>query len=108
MQHLLIIETQAPFASDARLPGLALALEAARAGRRVSLWLMQDATEALRMRNDAGLEDCCTHPGIAVFADDFALAQRGIALDRWPDVTAGAMADLAALLLDRSVKPIWH
>jgi hypothetical protein len=108
MQHVLIIETQAPGAAQARLPGLALALEAAQAGLPVSLWLMQDATEALRLRDDAGLGACCTHPGIAVFADDFALAQRGIALDRWPDVTAAPMADLAARLLDRAVKPIWH
>lgn len=107
MQHLLIIETQEP-GDDARLSGLTLALEAARAGMPVSLWLMQDATQVLRLRNNAGLADCCVHPGIAIFADDFALAQRGIALDRWPDVSAAGMSDLTARLLDRSVKPIWH
>lgn len=107
MRHYLIIETRSALL-DRRLSGVALALEAAESGAEVSLWLMQDGTQVLQTAGNATFEACCRHERIKVFADDFALAQRGISLAAWPEVAAAGIDAFAARLLADGTRPIWH
>lgn len=107
MHHYLIVETQSALASK-RLSGISLALEAAEDGSQVSLWLMQDGTQALQSAQDVGLEACCAHANIRVFADAFALNQRGISLAGWPQVESAGIDVFATRLLSTDTRPIWH
>lgn len=107
MNHYLIVETQSALASK-RLTGLSLALEAAENGDEVSLWLMNDGTQILQVTDAPELEACCAHININVFADDFALQQRGISLVDWPQVHAAGIDNFTTRLLNADTRPIWH
>lgn len=106
MQHLLIVESQSPLSGP--VSGITMALEAARSGVKVCLWLMQDGTQMLQTRPDTTFQTVCRHDHIEVFADDFALTQRGISMEGWNNVTAAGIDVFTETLLDPAIRPIWH
>lgn len=108
MTHLLIVETRTPL-DCARLRGVELALDAAAdVGAHVTLWLFQDATQLLQLTDQQALAACTAHPRIAVYADAFAMVQRGVDATAHPDVTVAGIDLFTEHLLAGDAKPVWH
>ncbi len=108
MSRLLIVETQTPMASI-RLTGLELAWEASEAKQDVTLWLMQDAVHCLQLKDAHDiLRKCCESDRITIFADSFALAQRGVSTANWPDIQSADIHLFTEHLLSGDIKPLWH
>jgi predicted peroxiredoxin len=106
MKRFLIVESRDPFeaasfASRNRLPG-ALAGDA-----EVTVFLVENAVLAARATAGTGALGTLRAAGVQVFADEFALQERGIAAERLaPGVEAAGMDRLLAEL-GRGAKAIW-
>jgi hypothetical protein len=82
------------------------AAQLCRAGHRVTLFLVQnavltgDVTPTLAELLDAGVE---------IWADDFSLANRGLAgVPRPAGLRTGGMPELVRMLMAPDVVPVWH
>ena len=79
MPNYLLIESRDPFTTQA-VPGhLELAAGLRRAGSAVVLYLVQDGVLPCRAGADGGALHEALAAGVEVVADDFSLAERGIA-----------------------------
>ena len=106
MADYTLIESSDPFAGDRFARRLAASL--ADAGNDVALFLVDNGTLAAR----AG---CCddwlaglVKSGVTIYADEFALAERGITADR---LASGVTVTSLATLVDHLAagrKAIWH
>lgn len=108
MQSYLLIESRDPFESNdvAFLCELASAL--ARAGDRVTVFLVQNGV--LPARRGAKAEDlrALTRSGVKVLADDFSLAERGIDPARLAAGIEPASIDVVVDHLSAGHKILWH
>ena len=106
MPNYLFIESRGPGARDAF--GGALAGALARDGARVALLLVQNGALAARRDARAPLLDELAATGVPVFADEFALRERGIARDRLRPGVEPALIDIVIDRLLDGWHVIWH
>ena len=106
MPNYLFIESRGADARDAF--GGALAGALARDGASVALLLVQNGALAARREARAAQLDELTAAGVPVFADEFALRERGIPRDR---LRPGVEPVLIDVVIDRLLDGwhvIWH
>ena len=106
MPNVLFIESRGAGVRDAFSGTLAVAL--ARDGAQVALLLVQNGALAARREARAAQLDELTAAGVPVYADEFALRERGIARDR---LRPGVEPVLIDMVIDRLLdgwQVIWH
>lgn len=105
MTDYLILESRTP-ARESAAAELASAL--ARAGKTVTLFLVQNGVLAAREGAVAPAVDGAASAGVEVVADDFSLRERGIADTRLrADVLPAPLARVVDAMCSGS-KVIWH
>ena len=82
MSNYLLIESRDPFESNEVAYFYGLAGDLARAGHKVTLFLVQNGVLPARPCVQAEAVAAVARAGVEVLADDFALRERGIAADR--------------------------
>lgn len=108
MHRYLLVESQAP--QGGRLPARFLqdALHLAADGHSVVLLLIEDGVVAAVADNPTDAQQLQGHGG-TVWVDAFSMDQR--AIDR-NDVSLGmevvTMHDVATMMLEPAVQPVWH
>lgn len=108
MQGFLLIESRAGF--DRSDPGfcIELARSLAGSGTPVSVLLVQNGVLAARASARAeGLAELIA-AGVPVLADDFSLAERGIAADRLADGIAVTPLDVVIDRMSDGWNVLWH
>ena len=106
MPNVLFIESRSGGASDPFASTLAGAL--ARDGAGVALLLVQNGALAARHGAQAPQLDALAAAGVPVFADEFALRERGIARDRLRPGVETAPIDIVIDRLLDGWQVIWH
>jgi predicted peroxiredoxin len=104
----MLIASRDPFASNDVHYIYDLAADLARAGHRVTLFLVQNGV--LPARNGP-MSKCLTElsqAGISILADDFSLRERGISNDRVADGVSPAPLDRIIDAMANGDKTIWH
>jgi len=106
MNHYLLIESLDPFESNDVGRHWELAAGLARAGNRVTLFLMQNGVLAARegARND--VLHSVAAAGVEVLADEFSLRERGIG--RLMARVEPAPLDVVLDRLAEGCKALWH
>lgn len=108
MPKYMLIESRDPFESNDVAFSYDLALGLAKAGNEVTLLLVQNGV--LPARNGAKVDGLAAviKAGVKVLADEFSLAERGIAASR---LTAGVQStglDVAVEHMAAGHKTLWH
>lgn len=106
----LMIETQSFSEGPGAGDFINTALDLARSGGVVSLWLLQNGVLNLLDTNLSFQTMISETPGFTLYTDDFSLVQRSIRSELV--VSSGAqvadMAQLSAQLMRPQCKVIWH
>jgi hypothetical protein len=106
MPKYMLIESRDPFESNDVAFSYDLAIGLAKAGNQVTVLLVQNGVLAARRGARAEGLAAVLHAGVTILADDFSLAERGIAR-----LTAGiepAPIDVAVDHLAAGHKTLWH
>jgi sulfur relay (sulfurtransferase) DsrF/TusC family protein len=82
MSDYLFIESRDPYGTSGAALGFDLALELARDGHRVAIFLVQNGVFAVRGKASHSLLMPLAGAGIELLADEFSLRERGIAAAR--------------------------
>jgi len=108
MDRYLLIESLDPFESNdvARIYELARGL--ARAGSRVTLFLVQNGVLAARQRPGAAAFAALHDEGVEILADEFSLRERGIPAERVTKGVRPAPLDVVIEQLAEGRKALWH
>jgi len=106
MTAYLLIESRDPFESRDVDYYCELARGLVQAGNDVTLLLVQNAVFAARPSADAPMLRALVGSGVKVFADDFALKERGIT--RLLDGVGIAPIDIVVDHLEAGHKTLWH
>jgi intracellular sulfur oxidation DsrE/DsrF family protein len=106
MTNVLFIESRGADARDAF--GGALAGALVRDGGRVAVLLVQNGALAARRGARAQQLDELAAAGVSVFADEFALRERGISRDRLRPGVEPALIDVVIDRLLDGWQVIWH
>ena len=108
MAEYLLIESRDPY-TDASVPqSYELAAGLARAGNTVTLFLVENGVFAARKSPAAEGLSTIAADGVEVLADEFALAERGIVLDRVQTGVRAAALDVVVDYMGAGRKTIWH
>ncbi|HKP94816.1 MAG TPA: hypothetical protein VJ385_03565 [Fibrobacteria bacterium] len=108
MEYLLI-ETRSAWEGGDVHGFLELAVELARQGNRVDLFLLQNGVLLARKGADARMGDLAHAADVSLWADAFSLEQRSVSAPALHEaVRVGGMADLIRMLARPGCKPIWH
>jgi intracellular sulfur oxidation DsrE/DsrF family protein len=108
MDRYLFIESLDPFESNDVGHYQDLAARLARAGNRVTLFLVQNGVLAARRGVRAGALGVLAEQGVEVLADEFSLRERGVPADRLaPGVRAAPLEVVIDRLAD-GCKALWH
>ena len=108
MPGYLMIESRDPFDSGDSAAFLALAEDLAKAGNKVTLFLVQNGVLPARHGARSGTLAALAVNGVDVLADSLSLAERGISPDRLvPGIKAAAL-DVAVDQLADGCKALWH
>lgn len=108
MERYLLIESRDPFDSADTEHFLGLAEGLAKAGNKVTLFLVQNGVLPARAGARSGSLAALATNGVEVLADEFSLSERGISANR---LIAGVRAAPIDLVVDRLAdgsKAIWH
>jgi predicted peroxiredoxin len=108
MSGYLLIESRDPFESAATADLLGLADDLAKAGNRVTLFLVQNGVLPARPGKYSGLLTLTAKAGVEVLADDFSLRERGIPVSRLADGVKPAPLSVVIDQLAEGRKTIWH
>jgi len=109
MSNYIFIETRDPFESpDIRfVEENALALK--RRGHAVTIFLIQNGVLAARKQCMAHKFTRLSDAGITLFADDFSLAERGVANSELaPEIKPATIDQLVIALVQEGTKALWH
>jgi len=103
----LLIESGGPWESGTTAGFYRLAQDLAGQGHEVTVYLVQNGVLAARAgAREVGLADVAAHA--RVFADDFSLRERGIAVrDLRASILPAGIEAVADMLAD-GVRAIWH
>jgi predicted peroxiredoxin len=104
----LLIESRDPFDSADTASFAALAADLAKAGHRVTLFLVQNGVLPARRGAKSELLGALVSNGVEVLADEFSLRERGISADRLVDGVKAAPLDLVVDQLADGRKALWH
>lgn len=108
MTDYLLIESRDPFDSNDTGTLCDLAKGLRRQGHGVTLFLVQNGVLPARpCAASAALADVA-QAGVEVLADDFSLAERGIADNRLADGVRAASLEVVVDQLAAGRKAIWH
>lgn len=107
MSMYLLIESRDPFEAAGTGDFAALALSLAHAGHRVTFFLVENGVLVVREGSRSDL-DKLGSAGIDVFADEFALAERGIPPERRRAGIRSASLDLIVEHMANGYKTFWH
>jgi sulfur relay (sulfurtransferase) complex TusBCD TusD component (DsrE family) len=106
MAKYTIIESRDPFEGDDFARRLAPSLAAA--GNDVAVFLVDNGVFAARSGVASELLSTLNEAGVEVFADDFALAERGISGDALASSVKSTTLDTLVDQLAEGRKTIWH
>lgn len=106
MADYLLIESRDPFESDDAGYYCDLARGLAEAGNQVTLFLVQNAVLAARPLAQTPALQSLIGSGISVFADDFALQERGIT--KLLDGVEAAPIEAVIDRMEAGHKTLWH
>jgi hypothetical protein len=108
MAKYMLIESRDPFDSNDVAFSYDLATGLAKAGNEVTVVLVQNGVlSARRGAKDHGLA-ALVGAGVKVLADDFALAERGIALSRLASGVEPTPIDVVVDHMAAGHKTLWH
>jgi sulfur relay (sulfurtransferase) DsrF/TusC family protein len=108
MNDYLFIESRDPYETASAALGFDLALELARAGHRVTIFLVQNGVFAVRGKASHGLLMPLAGAGIELFADQFSLRERGIAATRVQRHVRPAPLEVVVDRLAAGSRAIWN
>lgn len=108
MAEYLLIESRDPFNSGDCGQFLELAEGLSRAGHAVTLFLVENGVLPARGGARAGRLPVLAANGVAVYADAFALQERGISPNRLIAGVKPAPLDLVVEQLAQGAKALWH
>ena len=106
MGEYLLIESRDPFESNDVGYYCELARGLAEAGNQVTIFLVQNAVLAARPSAQAPQLRALAGSGVKIFADDFALKERG--MTRLLDGVQIAPIDIVVDHLEAGHKTLWH
>ena len=108
MSNYLFIQSQDPFTDAGTASQFELMLQLSRAGKSVSVILVQNGVIAARRGAETRqFDELCAH-GLPVYADDFSLAQREISSDQLKPGVQAASIDLVVDSMLAGNKVIWN
>ena len=108
MDRYLFIESLDPFESNDVTHFWELAAGLARAGHRVTLFLVQNGVLAARPNPRAALVRSLADAGVEVLADEFSLRERGIGAGPLATGVKPAPLDVVLDQLAEGRKALWH
>jgi len=109
MARYVVIESRDPVAHRRVRDTYALALELATRAEEVALFLTQDAVLGARRTAPVSGELRGLLESVSVLADDFCLAERGIADDDLlPGVRASGIAAVVDMAVDEGRRVLWN
>jgi len=103
-----MIESRDPFDSGDFAAYLALAEGLAKAGHKVTLFLVQNGVLPARHGARSGTLAALAANGVEVLADSFSLSERGISPNRLVPGIKAAPLDVAVDRLADGCKALWH
>ncbi len=108
MPEYCLIESRDPFdCSDVDFT-YELAVNLARQGNKVTLFLVQNGVLPVRRAADTQLAATASTRGVTVLADDFSLKERGVRNGEMLDTVTPAPLETVVDALARGVKTVWH
>jgi hypothetical protein len=108
MSDYLLIESRDPFEHNDAGYYFDLAASLAGRGHRVTVYLVQNAVLAARPCGQSSRLEKLRGVGVTVLADDFSLAERGIAAARLVPAVKPAPIDAVVDGLAAGHKTLWH
>jgi hypothetical protein len=108
MSKYMLIESRDPFESNDVAFSYDLAAGLAKAGHEVTLLLVQNGVLPARRGAKADALARAMSAGVKVLADDFSLAERGIATSRLVGGVAPAPIDVVVEHMAHGHKTLWH
>lgn len=109
MSQYLLVESRDPFESTDVATYLSLASDLAAQGHAVTLFLVQNAVLAARgTAPKSAMFTSLAKAGVTVLADDFSLAERGIAAARLAEGIQSSPIDVVVDRLEAGAKTLWH
>ena len=108
MAKYLLIESRDPFDNRVVARQYDLAVNLAREGNEVTLFLVQNGVLPARLGNLSGLLTNTAKAGVAILADDFSLRERGIPASRLAEGVNAAPLSIVIDQLAEGRRAIWH
>ena len=108
MSDYFLIESRDPFESAEVAANGELAIELARAGHRVRVFLVQNGVLPARRGASGVALAAVVGAGVPVLADEDSLRERGIAPDRLAPGVVPAPLDLVVDALAAGARVLWH
>lgn len=108
MTEYLMIESRDPFESADVANFLELAEDLARAGHRVTLFLVENGVLPARHGARSADLQALASNRVTVLADEFSLRERGISANRLMPGIAAAPLDIVVDKLAGGAKALWH
>lgn len=109
MSHYLFIESKDPFEVRGGEFYLGAALELCRQNESVTVYFVEDGSNAARRGAEIPHRDALRAAGASLRVDEFALRERGIGRDQLADGIAVGDADhIVDLLAQPETKGVWH
>jgi predicted peroxiredoxin len=108
MDKYMLIESRDPFDSNDVAFSYELAIGLAKAGNEVTLMLVQNGVMPARRGAKVDGLVLVLNAGVKVLADDFSLAERGIATSRLADGIAASPLDVVIDHMAAGHKTLWH
>jgi hypothetical protein len=108
--HYLFVETHFPGDGLGDGEFIQGACDLALAGRKVTLWLLQNGVLTLFWKSHELRSILATTNDLALYADAFSMAQRSVD-DAWIAAAGGHQGDMSLLvtqLMTPQCKVIWH
>jgi predicted peroxiredoxin len=108
MGDYLLIESRDPFESNDVAFYYELAANLAKAGSKVTLFLIQNGVFAARRSHRADGVAAAAKAGVQVLADEFSLRERGIPASRLVTGVKSAALDVVIDQLAEGRRALWH
>ena len=108
MAHYLLIESRDPIESTEAGTFYGLASALAKAGNRVTLFLVQNGVFPARPSPRSPALSALAEGRVQVLADAFSLRERGIRADRLAAGVRPASLDAVVDALAEGAKALWH
>jgi sulfur relay (sulfurtransferase) complex TusBCD TusD component (DsrE family) len=108
MSNYLLIESRDPYEAAGGALSYELAVDLARAGNKVAIFLVQNGVFAARSGAKSALLAHVANAGVEVLADEFSLRERGIAKTRVLPQVKPAPLEVVVDRLAAGCKTIWN